>query len=101
MQQFMRSGYVVIDNWLQPEIAGEVSALVNASLADFPEFRDDGITWCHKEPRSARADVATDLEPGIRPATDAVFAEQVLPAFRELEEDLRLCVGMRGYRHQQ
>mmetsp|Transcript_30998 Transcript_30998/g.72323 ORF Transcript_30998/g.72323 Transcript_30998/m.72323 type:complete len:368 (+) Transcript_30998:103-1206(+) len=101
VQRLMQSGYVVIDNWLPPEKAAGISELVQSSLATFPDFQNDGIEWHFKEPRSARADIATDLIDGQRPATDSVFAEHVLPAYYELEEDLKQIISVKGNRQQQ
>jgi len=101
MQRLMQSGYVVIDEWLPADKTAEVSTLVQTSLANFPDFGQDGIEWHYKEPRSARADIATDLVPGQRPTTDSIFADYLLPAYAELEEDLRQCVALKGNKQQQ
>uniref|UniRef100_A0A7S4Q8J9 Fe2OG dioxygenase domain-containing protein n=1 Tax=Alexandrium monilatum TaxID=311494 RepID=A0A7S4Q8J9_9DINO len=100
-EHFRRCGFAVLEDFLPATVAAGVAGLVEASLAALPDFQDDGMAWRRPEPRNARGDVATWLRPGCRPATDEVFAEHVLPAFRLLEQDLQALLGLRGVSEQQ
>lgn len=100
MRQLLTEGFVIVDNWMR-DVSCDVSRLVNDSLGEPGRRGADGIRWVRKEPQGARGDVATDLEEGQRPATDSVFADQLLPAFEQLHQDLWTCIGMRGEQQQQ
>jgi len=93
-------GYTVVDSFIAPSEVEEVAALVGASLSTFPNLPDD-IRWRLPEPRRARADVATWLTPSERPATDAVFASRILPAFDSLLADLSTCMQLQGKQEHQ
>lgn len=94
LRTFMRSGYVVIDNFMDKAVASEVYNTAKTSLVNFPQFLDDGINWILKEPREARGDVSLTMDLDKRPATDEVFAEKIVPHFRKFQEDLRLLVPL-------
>lgn len=94
LRKLMRSGYVVIDKFVNKSVADEVYATAKASLVNYPEFLDDGIDWILKEPREVRGDVSLTMDLTKRPATDKVFVEEVVPHFRKLQQDLRLLVPL-------
>ena len=56
---------------------------------------------CAKNLREREVMWPLTLEEGQRPATDSVFADQLLPAFEQLQQDLWTCIGMRGEQQQQ
>lgn len=95
-QQLTHSGYAVLDSFLDEDAVRAVRALVDESLASYPDFLDDGIGWRLPEPRNARDDVAVWVAPGQRPASDRVFADSLLPAFQRLQEELRSFIGLQG-----
>jgi len=95
LRKLMRSGYVVIDNFMDKQVASQVYDTTKASLVNLPEFLDDGIDWILKEPREVRGDVSLTMELDRRPATDKAFVEQVVPHFRKFQEDLRLLVPLK------
>jgi len=100
-RQLRQQGVAVIDDFLPAHVIAAAAMLVKDSLAAFPEFVDDGISWRLPEPRTARSDVATWLVPGRRPATDEVFAAEVMPALQKVEQALGSFMRLQGRSEQQ
>jgi SM-20-related protein len=100
-RQLRQRGVAIIDDFLPARAIAEVAATVRSSLASFPEFADDGISWRLPEPRTARSDVATWLAPGQRPATDEVFASEVMPALQQMEQAIGSFMKLQGRSEQQ
>ena len=94
-------GYVVCDGFLDAAAVGAVEHLARQSLEAHTAAHEDGIAWRQPEPRRARSDVSTWVTAGARPATDAAFADGVLPRLALLESDLRLFLRLRGVRELQ
>lgn len=93
----MRHGWTTVNDWLPADAVAEVAGLASTSMTAWNKGENDGLAWRMPEPRSARTDVATWFKVGQRPASDQVFAEQVLPKFDALAADLRvLMAGMEG-----
>ena len=101
MCHLLEHGYVVLDDFMDPGVTVQVAKLVQTSLADYPHFKDDGIIWTHPSPRNARGDLTTWLAEGKRPGLDEIFSKQILPAFRNFQDELGRVVAMRGGSEQQ
>jgi len=101
MSRLMRSGYAVIDNFVDGEATDGIVSLVRESLQVYPELQQDGIQWKHPSPRNARGDLTTWLAEGKRPAIDPVLQDTVMPSFRSLQEDLGKVLRMSGSSEQQ
>jgi SM-20-related protein len=100
-RQLKQRGVAIVNEFLSAQIIAEVASTVKTSLAAFPKFVDDGISWRLPEPRTARSDVATWLAPGQRPATDEIFASEVMPALQRMEQAIGSFMQLQGRSEQQ
>ena len=92
-QSLITHGYVVIDGFLPTDIVDGVASLADASLGVRDLGQADGIHWRTPEPRDGRKDVAVWVSEGSRPASDAVFAEHVLPLIDALNTDMKTLMA--------